>query len=329
MQNQQNKMRKEYLYTAFMCIGITVLIILLIVVGGCEPQKSETESKESESASQSSTSTESHAGEASKPDDEQSKVEITLPGGYQLVEYPSIGKMTGLLALTDVNYMSTIEVEPNGLANISENKSDSYGLSGYSLRLNEDAIKALNKMIESFEASKGENNLIVNEAYIHGSSLVDSPVRKDLSNGYTVNFSIWPPDEDDEDIGSGKYIWLVDNCTRFGYILRYPAEKQSFTQVTGYGTARVYRYVGYEHAAYMSQWHLCLEQYIDAVRNSTFDEPIVVSYKDASGDQKTCFVYYIPASEGEFTQLKIRGGEDTEYTVSGDGSTGFIITCYE
>ena len=254
MKNQQQKMRKEYLYTAFMCIGVTVLIIVLIIAGGCEPRSPQSESVDAGSVSKNETSAEDSTQGSVVSDDEQSEVDISLPESYLTIEYPTLGKMTGILALTDVGYMSSYEQEPDGLVKIFNNKNDHYGLSGNSLRLNEDAIKALNKMIEAFEMSKGENNLIVNEAYIPGSSLVDTPVRKDLSNGYTVNFSIWPPDEDGEAIGTGKYIWLVDNCSRYGYILRYPSEKSSFTQVTSSGSARIYRYVGYEHASYMSQW---------------------------------------------------------------------------
>ena len=328
MQNQQ-KMRKEYLYTALMCIGITVLIIILIIVGGCEPRPAEGGEEGTVSVPEKDTSSQAPAQDVSQPGEDQSDIEISLPKEHVTIQYPTADKMTGILALTNAEYMSTITEEPKGLARIFSNKNDHYGLSGNSLQLNLDAIKALNQMIEAFEESKGENNLIVDEAYIAGASLVSSPVKKDLSNGYTVNFSIWPPDEDEEALGTGKYIWLVDNCNRFGYVLRFPSEKQAYTGVSGSGTARIYRFVGYEHAAYMSKYHLCLEEYIDAVRNATFDAPLTIAYKDASGDEKACYVYYIAASAGEMTELKIRGGEDAKYSISGDGSSGFIVTCYE
>jgi D-alanyl-D-alanine carboxypeptidase len=328
MQNQQ-KMRKEYLYMALMCIGITMLIIILIIVGGCEPRTTEGGAGESVSVPEKDASSQTPVQDASRPGEDQSDIEISLPKEYITIQYPTESKNSGILALTNAEYMILSQQAPSGLANIYANKNEHYGLSGNSLVLNLDAIKALNKMIKAFEESKGENNLIVFEAYTNNNSVWENPVKLDLSNGYTVNFSTWPPDEDGEAIGTGKYIWMVDNCSRFGYIVRYPAEKTSFTKVSGSGSERIYRYVGYEHAAYMAQWHLCLEQYIDAVRNATFEEPIVISYEDSVGDQKTCFVYYIAASDGDMTDLKIRGGEETVYSISGDGSSGFIVACYE
>ncbi len=330
MQNQTQKMRKEYLYTALMCIGITLLIVILIIAGGCEPQTKDSSGGDGDGSSTASPSgTTSNEGSKSES---QGNIDISVPEGpveFITVKYPSAQKMTGILALTDPDYMATVTEEPSELKNIAKLMNGLYGLSGYNLCLNEDAIKALNELIEAFEESKGENNLIVHEAYVAGASLTDSPFRKDLSNGNTVYFSIFPRDEDGESIGNGKYVWLVDNCNRFGYIARYPSEKAAITQVTGSESGKIYRYVGYEHAAYMAEWHLCLEEYIDAVRNATFDEPLAISYKNESGDQKTCKVYYIPAADGEETELKIRGGEGAEYSVSGDGSRGFIITCYE
>ncbi|MBQ1254468.1 MAG: hypothetical protein IIX91_01650 [Clostridia bacterium] len=141
-------------------------------------------------------------------------------------------------------------------------------------------------------------------------------------------FSLYPADKDGDNIGTGKFLWLVDNCNRFGFILRYPSLKSSVTQVSGYGSGRVYRYVGYEHAAYMAKYHLCLEEYLDAVRPYTAEAPLAVEYTDASGDARKCWVYYVPAGEGETTSITIRGGEDTVYSVSGNGSDGFIVTCY-
>jgi D-alanyl-D-alanine carboxypeptidase len=57
------------------------------------------------------------------------------------------------------------------------------------------------------------------------------------------------------------YLWLQQNSYRYGFILRYPAEK---TQITG--TAEEiwhYRYVGVEAAMQMYEQGLCLEEYME------------------------------------------------------------------
>ena len=54
--------------------------------------------------------------------------------------------------------------------------------------------------------------------------------------------------------------WLMANAHRFGFILRYPKEKQDITGI-GYEPWH-YRYVGEEAAAIMKENNLCLEEYL-------------------------------------------------------------------
>ena len=60
-------------------------------------------------------------------------------------------------------------------------------------------------------------------------------------------------------------IWLLNNCTRYGFILRYPKEKTAITRII-YEPWHL-RYVGIPHAAYMQEHNLCLEEYIDHLKN--------------------------------------------------------------
>lgn len=57
--------------------------------------------------------------------------------------------------------------------------------------------------------------------------------------------------------------WLADNAHKFGYILRYPANK---TYITGISYEPWhFRYVGRYHATKMHELGLCLEEYIDYI----------------------------------------------------------------
>ncbi|MFT4413711.1 D-alanyl-D-alanine carboxypeptidase family protein [Fredinandcohnia humi] len=54
--------------------------------------------------------------------------------------------------------------------------------------------------------------------------------------------------------------WLVQNASRFGFIVRYPKGKES---ITGYMYEPWHlRYVGVEHAEYMTEHDLTLEEYL-------------------------------------------------------------------
>lgn len=60
--------------------------------------------------------------------------------------------------------------------------------------------------------------------------------------------------------GSDTFIWLRDNCWKFGFILRYPEGKES---VTSYPFEPWhFRYVGRYHAYHIYTKGMCLEEYI-------------------------------------------------------------------
>lgn len=59
--------------------------------------------------------------------------------------------------------------------------------------------------------------------------------------------------------------WLIKNCWRYGFILRYPADKSSITKI-GYEPWH-YRYVGNDHAKKIMEQGACLEEYVDNLLN--------------------------------------------------------------
>ena len=318
MQNRKKQIRTEYLYTALLCIAAVILIVIMIVSNSCESNE---QSFEGSAASSAESSVPEQSNAAAESSEEEESSVPAGPVATHTIEISNAEVKNGMLAISGEGM-----TEPTDLPTIASLKNDLYGLSGNALRLHEDAIEAFNEMIEAFEDAKGENNLIVDKAYTAFQK--DNNVQHDLANGNTVMLSIWPVDPDGDYIGGGKFLWLVDNCNDYGYIVRYPSEKSDKTHVGGSGSSRVYRYVGYEHAAYMGKYHLCLEEYLDALRSCTAEAPLQVGYTDASGDEATCEVYFVPASDGDMTELTIRGEEGSRYSVSGNGKDGFIVTCY-
>lgn len=55
--------------------------------------------------------------------------------------------------------------------------------------------------------------------------------------------------------------WLMENCQNYGFILRYPKDKEDITQII-YEPWH-YRYVGKEHAEAIMKSGICLEEYIE------------------------------------------------------------------
>ena len=58
-----------------------------------------------------------------------------------------------------------------------------------------------------------------------------------------------------------SFKWMYEHCAEYGFILRYPKDKQDITGIT-YEPWH-YRYVGVEAAQYIMENGLCLEEYLD------------------------------------------------------------------
>jgi len=64
---------------------------------------------------------------------------------------------------------------------------------------------------------------------------------------------------------TATFQWLKANCTDYGFILRFPQDKQDITGVM-YEPFH-FRYVGVEAAKYMTENNLCLEEFVALYRN--------------------------------------------------------------
>lgn len=61
--------------------------------------------------------------------------------------------------------------------------------------------------------------------------------------------------------------WLNEHCWEYGFIIRYTKEKEA---ITGFVAEPWHiRYVGVEHAKYMKEHDLCLEEYIQGIEDGT------------------------------------------------------------
>lgn len=63
-------------------------------------------------------------------------------------------------------------------------------------------------------------------------------------------------------INTPEYKWLKENCYKFGFILRYPKESHSITEINF--EPWHYRYIGdTEKAKYIMENNICLEEYLE------------------------------------------------------------------
>ena len=187
-----------------------------------------------------------------------------------------------------------------------------------SVILNTDAAKALNLMMKDYYNATGKANFLV-----YGTT-----------NTYTGSDSYCPQYFPESETGNtidlavnvGSYVltydgcdeekWIIDNCHKYGYILRFPADK---TEKTGYGFYPWHlRYVGSVHADIMKELNYCFEEYLEFLNNYTFDHPLSYNLRGIM------YNIYSVKCTGETTLVPVP--KSGNYTISGNNTDSFIIT---
>ena len=81
-----------------------------------------------------------------------------------------------------------------------------------------------------------------------------------------------------------QYKWLKENCWDYGFIMRYTKEKEKITGFTA--EAWHIRYVGVNHAKYMQEHDLCLEEYIEGIEEGKIRIPSETEKAEEDLDEK-------------------------------------------
>lgn len=92
-------------------------------------------------------------------------------------------------------------------------------------------------------------------------ALFDRAVQQNLAKGMDWELAVDLNGVTEDFDTTAEYRWLQENAEDFGFILRFPADKESVTGIRF--EPWHYRYVGVEHAKEMNRLGMCLEEYID------------------------------------------------------------------
>lgn len=95
------------------------------------------------------------------------------------------------------------------------------------------------------------------EAREKAATVVAKPGTSEHQLGLAVDFN----SVEDSFRNTRAYKWLVENCTDYGFILRYEAEKQAKTGIIP--EPWHYRYVGVKNAKLIEASGLCMEEFIE------------------------------------------------------------------
>ena len=327
--------------------GFLALIVLVIFISGIatmlisgHKMNSGTAPAQSNTVSASQgDSLEGLSSQAVSPNAYEDK--SNLPNGYRIITVLNEDVHKGPLILVNYNHASMIDGE--NLVNIYDNASSSIGVKDDDMFINEAIVDPINNFFDEFAKQSGGASILISSSYrskedqtrIYKDSVKDTgekstayyvsvPGYSEHQTGYAFDTATFNgAGEMIELDGDGEYKWLLDNCDKYGFILRYPETK---TNITGIGyEAWHFRYVGEPHAIFIKQHDLCFEEYVEGIKSYTFEKGGLLV--DGGKDGKWV-VFYIPRLEA-FNNTDIPVPTDTAktpYTISGNNSDGFIVT---
>lgn len=99
------------------------------------------------------------------------------------------------------------------------------------------------------------------EAETEAATIVKRPGTSEHNSGLAVDFECSEfQDLDEEFENTTAFAWLMDHCAEYGFILRFPKDKENITGVI-YEPWH-YRYVGVDAAKEIMSRKICLEEYL-------------------------------------------------------------------
>ncbi len=232
------------------------------------------------------------------------------------------------------NWTEYVFPEEADLVNVYNEKTRTYYVKDTTVDVGPVTMEALNDLMDAFAAQGGSKTVMVISGYRtsdfqqhlfdqsverngkeHADRYVAQPGGSEHHTGYAIDFQIYHAGDGTcyEYDGTGEYAWINSHCQDYGFIVRYDQAKADLTGI--YYEPWHFRYLGVPHATKVVELGLCLEEYIDHLKDFTF-EGEHLKIQCAQGDYEAWYC------EGTQAWLPQEG----EYTVSGNNVDGFIVT---
>ena len=319
---------------------VLVLVVLIVVLGSCCKSCSK-KGNEKTSAKQAQTTITDNTQQSSIVDNLTSNGETSsLITGTPDGQKPSESQYTtevhkaddvnrgNLVLVNAAHEYKFIEGDTELLA-IYDNHDDShYHVSDLVTKLDTETLDHLNQLMDGFYEAEANSDIYVigafrtaeeqDEKYNYGNSQFQGGY-SDYHTGRSFDLGIFPTDGSSSGyyMPTGVYGWIDEHAAEYGFVVRFPEGKDSETgeRQRDY----TYRYVGVPHAVYMKQNKLCLEEYIDKIKEHTNESPLEVTVGN-----KLYQIYYAAANAAGDTEVPVPSNKT--YTVSGNNVDGFIVT---
>ena len=146
-------------------------------------------------------------------------------------------------------------------------------------------------------------------------SKVAKPGTSEHQLGLAMDVNVYVPGQWSKAFGdTAQCGWLTGHSWQYGWVVRYDEDKSDITGITN--EPWHFRYVGVPHAAIMVQKDLCLEEYLELLRQQKH-----IKVTDEQGE--TYHIRYVQLGSQPSMTLRI---PSSQYTISGDNLGGVIVT---
>ena len=271
------------------------------------------------------------------PDEQVEEVEPDATPTPEMISLTESMIHTGDLILVNSSYAYDFEANEStiDLVNIRDAQSFYYQVEKTEYEVAGRMLPSLDQMISACDAAMGTSETGIVSAYRsydyqqnvwnttaeqsgedYARAYVATPGYSEHHTGLAVDIGIFYSDGSQGSFSASQNaVWMDEHSSEYGFIRRYAEDKVS---ITGISTEKWhFRYVGLPHAVYMKQNNLCLEEYLEYLRNQTNSEnPLTIS--TSAGNYSVWYTTEtsIPKPTGD-------------YMVSGDNIAGYIITVRE
>ncbi len=293
------------------------------------------------------------------PDDGTTTTEKPTQSGNSVYLNGTDVKKGDLLLIDEDWKCSVDDVDLGAMKNVKEYQLNSknssyteingkvtYSLVSNNIYLSTHALDAFNKMVldycKTIDISKADDNSASNLVIAWGGYGEDTVY--DEKDGYEADLANYGQIVCDHILGNSvtlKYYnagqsqtfinetqlkqdfsWIYEHAHEYGFIIRYPNDCSEHHKGLDSERRVRLRYVGVAHATYIYEQGICLDDYLDKIKEYSYQNPLTV---EASGN--TYLVYYVKCSDENPTNVPLPENTDPEnYTVSGNNIDGFVIT---
>ncbi len=311
--------RLKYQNILFVLVLVIFVIFLIALI---KDSKEDNSSSSSSSLSDSSVSDSGQKGNNSSSLSENVTTESVLGKiEYTYLKFTESAVHEGELVLISPNHAFSGEAPQDCISvydfMYNDNRDKLFSIKSGEVKARSNVLTAVNSMMSDFYNLYGSAAVVLMNGYNPNDKA------QEFSAGYSVEFFYHNSDGSYSVFNPlGSYAWIADNAYKYGLIMRYPDDKATVTGVTG--STGIIRYVGKPHAQIMYKNNMCLEEYLDFIKEHSYENAIGYT----TDDGKNYAIYYA-ASEGNETNIKIptdSDGDAYKFTISGNNTDGYIIT---